>query len=68
MGCAKSKDWLPTSVTVWYKHTADADILIITMTLPAEVHKLYGAPASVDVTLTFSSASHSAAIEADVRW
>ena len=69
MGCAKSQDWLPTAVDVWHKSAGGdvaEDSVVVEMTMPAEAHTIYGAPAKVYTTLTFSSTS--ATIDADLRW
>ena len=68
MGCAKSQDWLPTSVDVYAKNNAQGKIsdLIVEMTLPKEGHALYGAPTKVWVSISFSEAA--ATLNADVTW
>ena len=69
MGCAKSQDWLPTAVDVWHKSAGGdvvEDSVVVEMTMPAEAHTIYGAPAKVYTSLTFSSTS--ATIDADLRW
>jgi hypothetical protein len=66
MGCAKSRDWLPTQVTTFVHEVAADTVITLVMSLPSEAHIIYGAPKMAYVTLTFPEAS--ATIVADVRW
>ena len=42
MGCAKSQDWLPTTVEAWSKTSADEDTVVIVLTMPQDAHVVYG--------------------------
>ena len=74
MGCAESRDWLPSKIDVF----ADAagalsdpikKKLTIALEMPNRAAKIYGAPDKVWVELTFGKkASGAPAIDVDLQW
>eukprot|EP00041_Stephanoeca_diplocostata_P030592 m.931275 g.931275 ORF g.931275 m.931275 type:complete len:122 (-) comp23783_c0_seq28:2360-2725(-) len=72
MGCAESKDWLPDAVDVYVKKSSkgkpdDIDSMVVALTMSQRAHVVYGAPATVWVTLDFGD-STTARIDATVQW
>jgi hypothetical protein len=74
MGCAKSQVWLPSDVAVWARRTRGNIVgaLTIVLTMPREVHTVYGAPAKVYVQLSFPESprppNSSPEIAVEVSW
>jgi hypothetical protein len=60
MGCAKSQFWTPKLLGAWTASTTGAvatDRVILHLSMPTEVHELYGSPSEVWVDLAFLHSS-----------
>jgi hypothetical protein len=66
MGCAKSQFWTPKLLGAWTASTTGAiaaDRVILHMSMPTEVHELYGSPSEVWLDLAFLHSSPSVVVD-----